>query len=1055
MTGAGAGAIFTIPPGLPFLKTFAARLLDGSILPDFVYDPARPLDLAEATIFLPTRRAVRVLRSEFVDLLGGRSAILPTIRALGETDDDAGYFDADLPDTFDLAPPIGGATRLIELARLILAWRNSLPSRILDIHDESPLIAPVSPADALWLAKDLVALIDAMETERCDWQALDTLDAADHATWWQLTLEFLKIAHVYWPERLKELNRSSPAAHRNAILSAEVKRIAAGRMTGPVIVAGSTGSIPATADMIAAILRCDRGAVVLPGLDQDMEDTEWLLLTAAPSAPPGSPARQIGERSHPQYGLARLIHRLGVSRTDVVALDAPPPNLDQRRQILSQAMLPVDATDRWSALRAGLEQRSVASAFADVSLVELGNEREEALVIAMALRLALEEGEDRRAALITPDRDLARRVAGELKRFGIDADDSGGRPLVLAEPGSLIRLVTDLVLRRKDRAGLAALLKHPLCRLGRDDESFRRAADALERLALRNRRGLLSLGELGQAVMEAIADHKKDTHPLAWRQGLDDEDCVAAHALAEDLSAALSPLASGPEHRTLGDWSVATGEVLEALATDPMTGLTPLWGSEAGEELANLLREIFETDGTLEADATQWADALDALLSGVMVKPRSMRDPHVFIFGALESRLQDADLIVLGGLNEGAWPGQTRNDPFLSRVMKAAIGLEPPERRIGQLAHDLVMAAGAPRLMMTRSLRSGSAPTVASRWLQRLIAVGGEELEHQLRANGARWRAWATALDERPPQEPAERPQPRPAADLQPPSFSFSEVATLRRDPYAVYARRILRLHPIDPFADEPDARERGVLYHAVFDRAVREQIDGSQPDARLQLSAIIEAAIVEAALPPHLEDLWRERLRAVGDSFLDWQAKRAGSVERSLTEVRARFDLGAAGVAITGVADRIDLLPDGRVDLIDYKTGSSPSKKEAQSLLDPQLPLEAAAVEAGGFRGVGSRRARSLYYVRLKPGARFEVERIDSDPGLSRSGEPLPTTEDLASDSLAELRRFVLALRSGKVGYASRLVVQMQSDQSGPYDHLARVAEWSTAEPGEGGSDE
>ncbi len=243
-----------------------------------------------------------------------------------------------------------------------------------------------------------------------------------------------------------------------------------------------------------------------------------------------------------------------------------------------------------------------------------------------------------------------------------------------------------------------------------------------------------------------------------------------------------------------------------------------------------------------------------------------------------------------------------------------------------------VMAAGAPQLVLTRSLRSGSAPTVASRWLQRLIALGGERLEEGLRANGAHWRDWATALDQRPEQPAAVRPQPRPPAELQPQSFSFSEVSTLRRDPYAIYARRILRLHPIDPFADEPDARERGVLYHAVFDRALRAKIDADHPDARLQLSAIIEEAISEATLPAHLEDLWRERLRAVGDSFLDWQAERAGEIDRSFTEVRARFDLGAADVAITGVADRIDLLADGRVDLIDYKTGSTPSKKEARA---------------------------------------------------------------------------------------------------------------------------
>ena len=228
------------------------------------------MSLAGVTIFVPTRRSARVLRSELVDLLGGRSAILPMIRALGETDDDSGFFDAEIPAILDLAPPLADTARLIELGRLILAWRNQLPKVVLDMHAESPLIAPASPADAIWLARNLAELIDAMETEELDWEALDKLDAGDHALWWQLTLEFLKIASAYWPERLEELKQSSPARHRNAILEAETQRIADGKLTGPIIIAGSTGSIPATAELIAAVQKLPNGTIVLPGLDQTM-----------------------------------------------------------------------------------------------------------------------------------------------------------------------------------------------------------------------------------------------------------------------------------------------------------------------------------------------------------------------------------------------------------------------------------------------------------------------------------------------------------------------------------------------------------------------------------------------------------------------------------------------------------------------------------------------------------------------------------------------------------------------------------------------------------------
>ena len=301
--------VFTIAAGLPFLKTVAEALCDGRLVPSFHHDPADPLSLADVTIYVPTRRAARVLRSEFVDLFGGRSAILPVIRPLGETDDDSGFFDEVSPALLDMAEPLSGPARLLELARLVLAWRNRLPAAITAVHADSPLVAPASPADAVWLARNLAELIDAMETEDLPWDALGKLDTGDHALWWQLTLEFLAIARKFWPARLEELNRSSPAIRRNATLNAEALRYENDPPAGPVIIAGSTGSIPATAALIAAVARLDRGAIVLPGLDMDMSPEDWDMIDRA-----DGDARDKAARSHPQYGLHQLLGRRKVAR---------------------------------------------------------------------------------------------------------------------------------------------------------------------------------------------------------------------------------------------------------------------------------------------------------------------------------------------------------------------------------------------------------------------------------------------------------------------------------------------------------------------------------------------------------------------------------------------------------------------------------------------------------------------------------------------------------------------------------------------------------------------
>jgi len=1062
-TGPGSRArIVTIPPARPFLRLIAEMLCDGRLAPGYRYDPADPLSLSKVTILVPTRRAVRVLRAQFVEVLGGRSAILPIIKPLGEAEDDASYFDAEPPALLALNPPISNTVRLLELAQLILAWRNKLPDIVLSIHTETPLVAPASPADAVWLARALVELIDAVETEERDWSDLEKLDARDFASWWQLTLAFLGIASAYWPARLEELSRSSPVLHRNALLRAERDRLARLPGDSPVIVAGSTGSIPAASELIATVAQLPHGVIVLPGLDKTMPEDQWL--TVGGEQPPGMPPEPTA-RTHPQYGLHRLLGRLHLTRDDVEVLDPAEPDLADRSEILSRALSPAKATDGWTAWRAAFGDAKFEAAFADVALIEAANEREEAIAIAIALRLALErpgsDGGESRAALITPDRNLARRVASELARFGIEADDSAGTPFAATPQGTLLTLMLEAVLRPGDPLAIVSLLKHPLARFGRPAEGHRAAADALEATALRGGTRTIDIAGLAAIFDEQRIAQFDDRHPPAWRRSMSETAQEEARTLALALAEAVEPLATHvvakPDGRhftarlSLKDWAERTGRVLEAVARTDAGDLAPLWADEAGGVLAQMLSEIMETDGEMSADGPQWIEIVAALTASLSVKPKSLRHPRVFIFGALESRLQTVDTMVLGGLNEGSWPGTTTNNPFLSRSMKTDMGLEPPERQIGQLAHDFEMANGTRHLIYCRALRQGSAPTVASRWLQRLLALGGKEFAATLKARGERYRHFADLLDKGPEQAPAQRPQPKPPADLHPKTYSFSEVGRLRRDPYAIYARRILKLDAVDGFNTDPGASERGTLYHAIIERFVAEMPEKLGPEAEQLMADIADQLFVEENLPPHIYVVWRKRFAEVGRAFIDWQRKRDPA--KLVTEAHAGVELPGIDIRLTGVADRIDIRA-GHADIIDYKTGLNPSVSQARSLLDPQLPLEAAALERGAFKDVGRLTPDNLIYVRLRPGGRFKAETVNNE--LTGKGDKAKSALDLATESIEQLTRFVTLLQSGERGYVSRLMPVLMNDFSGDYDHLARVAEWSTAEAAEesGGDD-
>jgi ATP-dependent helicase/nuclease subunit B len=498
---------------------------------------------------------------------------------------------------------------------------------------------------------------------------------------------------------------------------------------------------------------------------------------------------------------------------------------------------------------------------------------------------------------------------------------------------------------------------------------------------------------------------------------------------------------------------------------DEGKNLAALWSGEAGERLAGLLSEVIDTDGQMEADGPQWIDIVMALTTGEAVKPRSLSHPRIFIFGTLEARLQSVDTMILGGLNEGSWPGQTVNNPFLSRTMKTDMGLEPPERRIGQLAHDFEMACGTRHLILSRSTLQGSTPTVASRWLQRLLALGGRQFAENLKGRGHQYRDWASMIDAGENQPVAKRPAPKPPADLQPVKYSFSEVGRLRRDPYSIYARRILKLDPLAPFNRDPGASERGTLYHAIMDRYTREGHKPGTPAAKEAMRRITQELFDAEQLPTHIDRVWRPRFVEVARAFLDWEVERAPDILRTMTEVGAGWDLEPAGIRVTGIADRIDIKGSGLADIVDYKTGLEPLRfpKRHGRCSTRSSALEAAALQGRGIPcDAGPAHARTqLRYVRLQsrraelPGRHGQQRGFERDGRSGSRNPPDRTGRRVPRPSSRELRDHA-AQWSGRLRHRdSRLIAQKQRDYGGEYDHLARVAEWSTADDEEAEVDE
>lgn len=1028
--------LFTIPTGAPFLEVLAQAMLEGRF--GRVHDPDDPAAMARATLYLPTRRAARAFAACLSDKLNGRPLLLPRIMPLGDVDEaETALIGAGAWAQKRLGP-IDPLARRMLLTRLVDAWGRSANRSHLRLAPSEPSLVPATLAEAYGLAGDLAALLDQMQTEGVAIERLTKLDAARFDRIWQLNASFLAILGEAWPAILNERGACDPADFRNRMLAAERERLLAGAATGPIIAAGSTGTVPATARLLAAIARLPNGAVVLPGLDLDLAQPAWDAIAEEPAP------------SHTQAALHHLLATLQATRDDVRTLTKPDAPRLARSRILREALLPASVTQSWADLRERLDLDEAGLGFKDLRLVEAADERQEALAVAVALRETLEEP-GRQAALITPDRGLAERVTVELRRWGVEVDDSAGLPLARWPAGSLLRLILEAALAQMTPAALVPLLAHPLCRLGLTRPEVERGASALEIGLWRGvavGKGLAGL----HVSLTQWDDMRGARHAPGPRRRLRESDQAAATAVLNRLGEALAPLLEALflAVPSLGAVTQAARAALEAVSRDE-DGHASVFAGPDGEALAGLFDDLgaAQADMPLGGRPPDFVAILDGLLAERVVQRTGGGHPRVKIWGLLEARLLEADHVVLGGLNETVWPPETKTDSFLNRPMRTGLGLSPPERRIGQTAHDFVQALAAPRVTLTRARKAGEAETIASRFWQRLKAVTPAAIWGDALARGARLAQFAAVLSAPAPVRPVARPAPKPPRALQPLSLSVTDVETLYRDPYQIHARKILKLDALDALIEDPSAQDRGNLLHDIVADFALTYPEQLPTDALARLIEIGAAKFRDFDDAPEVRAFWWPRFLMTAGHFIAWEGRRRGEIACIGVELGTGTDFALADGArfrLSGRADRIELTREPALRIIDFKTGAPPSKAQVEKGFAPQLTLEAELAARAGFPPLaGPTPVEALLYLKLH----HDPKGWAKDKPLDFDGEPLA---DVAARHLERLLGHLDALRSGREAYVSRRAPDYIRYAS-PYDHLARVKEWAAAsESDEGG---
>lgn len=995
--------LYSIQAGRPFASDLASGLIQ--MMPD------KKL-FASAHILVPSHRAVQALSAAFLEVADGQPLMLPAITALGDVDEF-------LPDIlgaqgYDLPPAMDRVERHLILAHLIQGMTIGRRA--------------ISPPQALSLSISLCALLDQVSQSGGSPEGLADIMPDDFAHHWADIRKFLDIIFERWPDIAAQKHVMDSGQRSALLLSAQCDDWQQNPPAHPVIIAGSTGSLSSTRALMKTVMGLPQGFIVLPGLpEMPFGPDDYTAIRA-----------DIG---HPFHQLLETLAALDVMQDDVKGWVFQPnsqmsqteSHLAQRRALFMEVFRPAEQSYLWRRL-AETHRHITRDALASMRRIDAVDMYQEADIIACLMRKTL-ECPTKTATLVTADRTLARHVRAALMRWQIQIDDSAGVPQNETSVGHYLQLVAEWAQTGGSAKALLALAKHPLASGGMQTADFRKHVRAIERHVLR--------GYLPDSSAAGIAE-KLSAFPelLAFYQ---------THILLP-----LAPITDAFAHPVpnMARLADAHGTAAENFAQTDIgnAAILTLWGSQSGKEAAVLLERLAHYGQIISLTASDYPAAFLAFTKQITVRSAYSTNSRLAILGTVEARMQSADLVILGGLNEGVWPPHTAHDPWTNTAMRSALGLPDRRWRTGLSAHDFFMNVCAPEIIITRALRVDDVPTTPSRWLERLgVVLTAIGHKGALAIGVPDDIAAILAAPSRIMPRPCAMPQPRPALSLRPRKFSATDFDKWITDPYQIYAQKILKLRRLDPVDRRPDAALKGMLFHnALAQFSVRYDTGPLPDDAFQQLMACAHFVFKPYLHHPQISEFWLTRFETVARWFCETEDERRADMRFCLIEKRGRVILDASGgpFELSAIADRLDFHQDGSWTIIDYKTGEAPSAKQVKAGRATQLLIEAVIATGGGYdntapediQTTGNLSIRGLNYWKLKG-------RQDAPATLS---SVLPADFDGVKDIEQALIELVSAFDDEARAYDSEPDPENRPRFS-DYKHLARVREWRPEEgPGD-----
>ena len=957
--------------GLPPGVNFSRSFVDGlkSRLTD--YPPEKNTTIK---IYVNSNRMLQKIKSEFTSV---GASILPNLSTLSHLIDD---FEVSLSDIVD---PL---SLRLELAQII--------SKFIEIEPSFG-----SQNSCFDLADSLANLIKEIHEEGLSLEVLTKLNLDDYSEYWQRNRKFFILIKEYLDDR----KIVSLEQNQWRLIDGLEKKWVDNPPTHPIMVVGSTGSKGITQKLIKLISTLPQGAVVLPGVDFETPKFVWDALGK-------SKKTEIPLEDHPQYRLKELTSKLNIKLSEIERWVETKPSIEARNKLVSLAMQPAPITDTW--LEEGPKLKNIREAISDVTILEAPSDRVEALAISMGIRKALED--NKTCLVITPNRVLARKIVAALKQWDLDADDAAGIPLSISVIGRLFLKVSNLQGNLLNSLNFIELFKHPFVSL--------------------QERGihLKSLRKLELDLLRGSSYFPDNTQILKWSNSFSEKKELSKWAIwvCECLDKIrVSKLQTVHEHLKVHT------ETIELLISGPNSKeAKQVWSKPDGRELIVVIDQLqnsSKVSGLI--DQPQYSNLIYFLLKKSIVRVSYIGRSDIMIWGTQETRVSDADIVFLAGLNDGVWPPLPTPDPWVNRAMRIKAKLLLPEHLIGLSAHDFQQAIASKEVWLTRSSRDSEAETLPSRWLNRLfnllegLSKEQPSLLTSMRARGDFWLELIKSFEK--PQnmmEPAKRPSPTPPVSCRPKTLPVTQIENLIRDPYTIYAKYILNLRPIESLYRTPDSALRGQVIHSLMEKFIL-LTKNQWPNDPFTLLDQLSDKLLESYIPKNSTKLfWKRKINSFSEHFLSSEEERRKKTTPILVEERGSIEIEDTNFKLTGIFDRIDQDSEGNLSIFDYKTGVIPSSI-VQKYFDKQLLLLALIIYKGGIKKLKNTNIKEAYYIDL-------------------SSNPKEYKNSLVSQNLdvifADFKLLISEYNNQNRGYLARRAV-FETRWDGDYDHLSRFGEW------------